>query len=96
MVAILLQFNLRSLQYKTQKFAIIAHQKEVNCRCSERTIQRLMERHDKGLPIVGEFTSVGQPAYCTDDDIQQLVERGLNESMLEEQYPAWVYRSRHY
>ncbi len=59
-IAILLQFNRRSVQYMTQKFAIIAHQKEVNCPCSERTIQRLIERHDKGLPIDGEFTSVGK------------------------------------
>ncbi len=72
-VAILSQVNRKSKQYIQRQNAVLAHQRKVNCPCSERTIRRLMKRHDQGLPIVGEFMASGKPAFCTDDDIQQLV-----------------------
>ena len=33
-----------------------------------------MEMHEKGLPVLGKFVASGQPALCTNHDIQQLVD----------------------
>ena len=70
---ILSKFNRRSKQYTDAKSAVIEYQRKVKAPCSERTITRIMELHDKGLPIIGEFVTSGKPAFCTDADIDQLV-----------------------
>ena len=72
--AILSKINRRSQEYTQLKSDIIKYQKDVGAPCSERTIARIMERHNDGLPIIGEFTMRGQPAICTDADIKQLVD----------------------
>ena len=72
--AILSKVDRRSREYTQLKSDILEYQKNVGAPCSERTIVRIMEKHDIGLPIIGEFTTRGKPALCTDADINELVD----------------------
>ncbi len=54
--------------------AILEHQKQHDVQFCVRTIYHLLERHDNGNTISGQFTGKGRPPTISDGNVKQIAQ----------------------